>query len=86
MTVTAITIHVLILEIIKQKSSSSRRNLSASTRGKSAKVPPELMRLLQGDREVAESLIESVRYCNPNRSYKWCCEKVIHDLLRDRRA
>lgn len=45
----------------------------------------EIIMLLNGDRKTATRLIKSQRRANRDRSYRWCLEKVIRDLERDRR-
>lgn len=45
-----------------------------------------LMRLVNGNRSVAERLVSRVRSQNPDRSEQWCWEKAIYDIERDRRA
>ncbi|MFE4105567.1 hypothetical protein [Almyronema epifaneia] len=46
----------------------------------------ELLRLTNGNRAVAQRLVDRVRDQNPGRSEQWCWEKAIYDLQRDRRA
>ena len=46
----------------------------------------ELLRLLYGDKQTAIRLIQHVRSRNPQKSFKWCVEKVITDLEYDRRS
>ena len=41
---------------------------------------------LTRDKDVAQRLIDQAIHLNPSRSLSWCCEKVIYDLQRDRRA
>ena len=40
--------------------------------------------LLNGDRNTANRLLNSVKSRNPQKSVEWCVEKVIFDLQRDR--
>ncbi|WP_008313662.1 hypothetical protein [Leptolyngbya sp. PCC 6406] len=66
-----------------QASPQSLRSHSSDT------VSPRLMgRLdrLTRDRRVSERLIERLAFDNPNRSKRWCVEKAIYDIQRDRRA
>ena len=44
----------------------------------------ELLRLVGGNRAVAERLVEQVQLRNPNHSEQWCWEKAIYDIQRDR--
>jgi hypothetical protein len=46
----------------------------------------ELLRLVGGNREVAERLVEQVQVRYPNRNLQWCWEKAIYDIQRDRRS
>ncbi|MBE7381703.1 MAG: hypothetical protein F6J95_009875 [Leptolyngbya sp. SIO1E4] len=64
----------------------------ASGRGRShaAKaIPAHLMRKLDRltrDRRLSERLIERIEFNNPGRSRRWCVEKAIYDIQRDRRS
>ena len=52
-------------------------------------VPPRLMNKLHSltrDRRVSERLIERISFNNPHRSKRWCVEKAIYDIQRDRRS
>ncbi len=54
-----------------------------------ATVPASLMRRLDRltkDRRVSERLIERVEFNHPGRSKRWCVEKAIYDIQRDRRS
>jgi hypothetical protein len=39
---------------------------------------------LCGSRVIAKRLVSGIQYNNPNRSFRWCCDKAIWDLKRDR--
>ncbi len=41
---------------------------------------------LTHNRDVAERLIDQVQVCNPRRDRRWCTEKAIWDIERDRMA
>jgi uncharacterized protein HemY len=45
-----------------------------------------LLRLVGGNREVAERLVRQVQLRHPDRPAQWCWEKAIHDLRRDRNS
>jgi hypothetical protein len=45
-----------------------------------------LLTMLGGDRQAALRLLRTARKNNPGRTYLWYHEKVIGDLLRDRRC
>lgn len=45
---------------------------------------PKLERLLRGDREAADRLVQNLLIAYPDKSERWCYEKAIHDLERDR--
>ncbi|MGF1571381.1 MAG: hypothetical protein ACFCVD_25445 [Nodosilinea sp.] len=59
--------------------SSSRRSVNGSTQR-------QLLRLVGGNRDVAERLVEQVQLRNPNHSEQWCWEKAIYDIQRDRHS
>ncbi len=46
----------------------------------------QLMRLVGGNRAVAERLVDQVRVRYPNHNEQWCWEKAIYDIQRDRRS
>jgi hypothetical protein len=46
----------------------------------------ELLRLVGGNRAVAERLVEQVQLRYPNHDQQWCWEKAIYDIQRDRRS
>jgi hypothetical protein len=46
----------------------------------------ELLRLVGGNRAVAERLVEQVQVRYPNHDQQWCWEKAIYDIQRDRRS
>jgi hypothetical protein len=46
----------------------------------------ELLRLVGGNRAVAERLVEQVQVRNPHHSEQWCWEKAIYDIQRDRHS
>jgi hypothetical protein len=41
---------------------------------------------LTRDRRVSERLIQRIAFNHPNRSRRWCVEKAIYDIQRDRRS
>jgi 4-hydroxybenzoate polyprenyltransferase len=45
----------------------------------------QLLRLLHFDVATAQRLVSDYKHRNPSRSLKWCLEKAIWDLERDRR-
>lgn len=45
----------------------------------------ELLSLLNGDRDTAQRLLSHVKQSNPGQPETWYFEKVISDILRDRR-
>lgn len=46
----------------------------------------QLVRMVGGNRAVAERLVEQVRVRYPNHNEQWCWEKAIYDIQRDRRS
>ncbi|MEQ9671308.1 hypothetical protein [Coleofasciculus sp. G2-EDA-02] len=56
---------------------------------KGRKLDPQLQRrleLLAGSKETARRLVIAVARGNPKKNTRWCQEKAIADLERDRRA
>ncbi len=52
-------------------------------------VPTHLLRQLDRltrDRRVSKRLVEQIALDHPHRSQRWCVEKAIYDLQRDRRS
>lgn len=52
-------------------------------------IPNHLMRELDRltrDRRVSERLIDRIAFDHPGRSKRWCVEKAIYDIQRDRRS
>lgn len=45
----------------------------------------ELHRLTR-DRRVSERLISQISLAHPQKSRRWCVEKAIYDIQRDRRS
>jgi len=46
----------------------------------------QLLRLVGGNKAVAERLVGQVQLRYPNHSQQWCWEKAIYDIQRDRRS
>ncbi|MDB9525456.1 hypothetical protein PN498_05615 [Oscillatoria sp. CS-180] len=89
----AITVLVAIGWWWKQRRKPLYQARTSSRRGRrfasSQAVPGHLMgRLdrLTKDRRVSERLIERVEFNHPERSKRWCIEKAIYDIQRDRRG
>ena len=59
---------------------------SGSTQSVRSQTQRQLLRLVGGNRAVAERLVEQVQLRNPNHSQQWCWEKAIYDIQRDRRS
>lgn len=64
-------------------SSKSHENQLSFDRA-SRQLQHQLLRLLEGDRDLAMRLISQVKIKNPGKSVDWYVEKVIYDLERDR--
>lgn len=64
------------------------RSTAAPTQPRSVKgaTRRELLRLVGGNQEVAQRLVDQVQLRNPNHSEQWCWEKAIYDIQRDRRS
>ncbi|WP_024546677.1 hypothetical protein [Picosynechococcus sp. NKBG15041c] len=81
---------LLWFEIQKQRRPKQRRGRplvlpsSSSKSSKDSQLKQKLVKLLHGDRQAVERLIQSARQKNPGESQKWYEEKVLRDLERDR--
>jgi len=95
-TITLILLWALIHIIAQQnQSQQSRRpipqlktqpvNFSSNPTGKEGELRQELKRLVYGDNEMANRLIEQVRRNNPDCPFEWCTQKAIRDLEWDRK-
>ncbi len=87
----AIALIVGIFFLLRRYQGPKRsRSRSLSTSGASQSVRSQtqrqLLRLVGGNRAVAERLVEQVQLRNPNHSQQWCWEKAIYDIQRDRRS
>ncbi len=92
-----LNIFVLLIQLFRQLSRQRRPSyLPPPTKHKKIKqrkwfsgVSPELesrLIYLVGNKASAYRLVDGLKRSNPNRSEKWCYEKAIRDLERDRRA
>ena len=79
---------LLLLWLGLNRGSAGRRRppqagsvLTTSVRGHTQRY---LLRLVGGNRDVAERLVRQVQLHHPDRPAQWCWEKAIHDLQRDR--
>ncbi|MEM0981696.1 MAG: hypothetical protein AAGH78_15665 [Cyanobacteria bacterium P01_H01_bin.58] len=78
---------------LSRRGKNPLRRLMSPSRGGSRsaqkRIPSRLLRdldKLTRDRRVSERLIERIEFNNPGRSKRWCVEKAIYDLQRDRRS
>ncbi len=64
------------------------RSTTAPTTARSVRgsTRRELLRLVGGNQDVAQRLVDQVQLRNPNHSEQWCWEKAIYDIQRDRRS
>ena len=53
-------------------------------RRKPTQFYPSLVRLLNGDEKGADRLVQNLLDAYPDKSEKWCYEKALFDLTRDR--
>jgi len=53
-------------------------------RRKPTQFYPQLERLLGGDRNASERLVQNLLDAYPDKSERWCYEKAVFDLTRDR--
>ena len=71
----------------KFRSSTSRTTSSHSTESRvRGQTRRQLLRLVGGNHNVAERLVDQVRVRYPNHNEQWCWEKAIYDIQRDRRS
>ena len=74
---------------LNRRRQPSKRLRSRSSAASAKTIPSHLMRELDRltkDRRVSERLIERIEFNNPGRSKRWCVEKAIYDIQRDRRS
>lgn len=62
----------------------SRAAPASSKQAVRGQTQRELLRLVGGNRAVADRLVEQVQLRNPSHSEQWCWEKAIYDIQRDR--
>ena len=67
----------------KTRRASSRRQKPAAAAVKLKQA--ELLSLVNGDTAAAQRLLDRAKQNNPGREPVWYVEKVIEDLIRDRR-
>lgn len=66
--------------------SRTTRPTAKTSRSVSGHTKRDLLRLVGGNREVAQRLVDQVKLRNPDHSEQWCWEKAIYDIERDRRS
>lgn len=67
---------------------ASSRPLRPGAQAKSVQpqTQRQLMRLVHGNRAVAQRLVSQVKLRYPHQNDQWCWEKAIYDIQRDRRS
>lgn len=65
---------------------ASYRSSAAPDRSVRGRTRRQLLRLVGGNQDVAERLVEQVQVRNPSHSEQWCWEKAIYDIQRDRHS
>lgn len=77
-----------ISQLLRQRpiANYARRSSTKSREDAAVRQLMQEVLSLTRDRDVAQRLIDQAIHLNPSRSLSWCCEKVIYDLQRDRRA
>lgn len=60
------------------------KSTPATARSVQGQTQKQLLRLVGGNRAVAERLVDQVQLSHPNKSPQWCWEKAIYDIQRDR--
>jgi hypothetical protein len=66
------------------KTQPPKRKKPGVTTPETDKLETKLLSLVQGEVPTAKRLLRLTKQQNPGRNYKWCLEKVIWDLERDR--
>lgn len=79
--------YALWLDQKKPRRSSPRRPVKRRRTASNhrPRLEGRLVELLGGDAQTAYRLVTSVKTSNPQRSDRWCIEKALYDLERDRR-
>jgi hypothetical protein len=75
-----------ILPVTVPSARSSGKVNRRSSDSEAVLLERKLLTLVGGARAIATRLLVSIRFKNPSKSKKWCYEKAIYDLQRDRRA
>lgn len=80
---------VLLFWLVVSVAEQRKPGWKPPTAKRQRKLDPQFQRrleLLAGSRETARRLVAATARNNPKRSTRWCQEKAIADLERDRRA
>ncbi|ACK70980.1 conserved hypothetical protein [Gloeothece citriformis PCC 7424] len=62
----------------------SSPNFSQKSQPKNIHLESKLLQMVGGKRDIAQRLVDNIKRKNPRRNEKWCWEKAIYDLERDR--
>jgi uncharacterized protein HemY len=84
----AIAVAIIVLIVVYARdfhsSSSQRQRASGRSPRASHHLKTKLLKLMHGDRQGAERLIQQAKLKYGGKSENWYFEKVIFDLERDR--
>lgn len=86
--ISGIVLFFLFFQATSQPASKSKRfSPPQSSKPSSDRINLEkrILTLLYGDKKVASRLVNSIQKKFPEKDRKWCLEKVISDLEKDRR-
>jgi hypothetical protein len=87
--VLAVVILAIVVWQVSRRRLNRSRTLRGSGNGNPQRVPARLMKELDRltrDRRLSARLVERIAFNHPHRSRRWCVEKAIYDLQRDRRS
>jgi hypothetical protein len=72
-------------KLIRRTRNTHRFSGNSKSQGKvDRQTHNKLMRLLGGNRQTIDRLVNQARIRNPHKSEQWYWEKVLYDLERDR--
>lgn len=63
---------------------SAHQQKNSSIEQANPRLRQELLRLVGGDRQTANRLVNGIKQTHPEKSINWAVEKAIYDLERDR--
>lgn len=86
----AVILVVGLYGLLRWRQFGVRRRLRRQPPTAGSRVQPgtqrQLLRLVHGNRAVAQRLVAQVQTRYPQHPEQWCWEKAIYDIQRDRRS